>query len=235
MKKLTLFAVLILMTLTACAGGAGTGESSGAGASSSEGAGNFSVPSQALNPGAALPEGVEYPAGVLPYEKLPDDYTLEQAKADGCVTFEDIDITSGQEVWDAFVASSKEGRPSFVRLAYYYTLGDPSGYDPSYYEEIKNDYPMLFIQDLTYDGEQYRLYSVEKGKERIQEYKFLLRYLDVANPEATYTECDTYVLINEDTYSWEELRFSRYSSSWEDHIDYRPVYWKHVYKEGWPE
>ncbi|MBR0600396.1 hypothetical protein [Sinanaerobacter chloroacetimidivorans] len=40
---------------------------------------------------------------VLLYHQLPKDYTLEEAKADGCVVYEDLDITSGQPVWDKFI------------------------------------------------------------------------------------------------------------------------------------
>ena len=35
----------------------------------------------------------------VPLEELPEDYSLEQAKADGCLVTEDGTITSGRESW----------------------------------------------------------------------------------------------------------------------------------------
>ena len=37
-----------------------------------------------------------------PLSKLPSDYSLEQAKADGCVVYEDLDVTQGQEQFAGF-------------------------------------------------------------------------------------------------------------------------------------
>lgn len=74
-------------------------------------------------------------------EELPGDYTVEQAKENGCVVYEDGDITCGQEIWDVFAETASAKREAtFVRLGFYYTLDEPSRYDPDYYESIKDDY-----------------------------------------------------------------------------------------------
>ena len=39
----------------------------------------------------------------IPYAEIPGDYSLENAKNDNLVVFEDGDITSGQEAWDKFI------------------------------------------------------------------------------------------------------------------------------------
>jgi len=51
-------------------------------------------------------------------------------------------------------------------LAFYYTL-EGQGITPALeeYEDIKDDYPLLFIQDLSFNGKIYTLYSVEDKKE----------------------------------------------------------------------
>lgn len=54
-------------------------------------------------------------------EKMSDSYTLEKAKADHVVVYEDMDITSGQEVWDRFMVETTKGESASVRLAFYYT------------------------------------------------------------------------------------------------------------------
>ena len=50
-------------------------------------------------------------------QKLPEQYTLEEAKNDGCVVYEDLDITFGQEIWDAFLTSVEEKKSCAVRRA----------------------------------------------------------------------------------------------------------------------
>ena len=100
----------------------------------------------------------QLPDNLTPLEQLPDNYSLEQAKKDGCVTHENGDVTQGKEIFEAFYNTAKSGKTAEVRLAFYYTLDDPSRYDPEYYESIKDDYPCLFIQDLSFDGEQYTIH-----------------------------------------------------------------------------
>lgn len=75
-----------------------------------------------------------------PIDKIPKSYTLDDAKKDGCVVFEDMRLTSGGSVWENFVEKTEKGRPAKVRLAKYYTLNDPSRYSPELYEKIKDDY-----------------------------------------------------------------------------------------------
>ena len=40
----------------------------------------------------------------LPFEELPEDYSLERAKDDGCLVTEDGAVTSGQEAWEEFLS-----------------------------------------------------------------------------------------------------------------------------------
>jgi len=57
----------------------------------------------------------------LPLEKLQQDFTLEDAKNTGCVVFEDLDVTSGQEIWeDIFkgLISSQSGDGILHKLVY---------------------------------------------------------------------------------------------------------------------
>lgn len=162
----------------------------------------------------------------LSLEELPDDYTVEQAKEDGCVIYEDGDITYGQEIWDAFVETvSTNKETSSVRLGFYYTLGDPSQYDPDYYESIKDDYPMLFIQDLNYDGITYTLRWFENGNEIIETYQYLMKYEGKAeSPNATYDSYVRYVLTNDNSVTWGDIVGGMLSSQSGDHIDHHVVY-----------
>ena len=158
----------------------------------------------------SLPDSIALPDGMLPYAELPKDYSFEQAKQDGCVVHKQYDLVSGQEVWDAFIEKTSRGEPAFVRLAFY-TNGGSDG----------------FLQDLTYDGEHYLLYSFESGQEYTREYKYLVRYFDISKNGAVNVGTLHYILIDENSYTWEELERSRYSSDWNNYIDFTLVYTKH--------
>lgn len=103
--------------------------------------------------------------GIL-LEDLPVDYSLEDARLDGCVCFDNGNITGGQRIWDEFVDTVNAGKDVTVRLAFYYTLNEEQC-DPEYYESVKDEYPVLYIQELTYGNGTYNLRWFEDGKERL--------------------------------------------------------------------
>ena len=111
---------------------------------------------------------------MTPLAELPSDYSLEQAKADGCVVHEDGDVSAGQEVWEEFVSAAAAGKSAAVRLYDYYTL-DPESCAPEYYEAEKYNYPLVFVNDLSFDGEKYTLRVLEDGREYVREYEHMLR------------------------------------------------------------
>ena len=167
----------------------------------------------------------------LPYKEIPRDYSLEDAKRDKLVVYENGDITAGQSIWDEFIEKTEDKEPCAVRLGFYYTLDDPSFYSPEYYEEIKDDYPVLHILDLSYDGKTYILYSIEDGEEYIFQYEYLRQFVESSPPEfATYTKREMYVLVNDDEVTWGDIRHGMFSSRWGDAIDHRVVYSKYTYK-----
>lgn len=110
-------------------------------------------------------------------EKLPEDYTLEAAKTDGCIVYEDLDITAGQEQWDAFCENVAKGKASPIRLYFYDTL-DPALYKDEHYAELAKDYPKIDVYDLSYDHKHFTLKKLENGKIVEEEYAYLLRSED---------------------------------------------------------
>ena len=157
--------------------------------------------------------------------QLPDNYNLDYAKADNCVVFENSDITYGQSEWDNFITAIGNGKPSTVRLAFYYTLGNRSQYSEEYYEEIKNDYPVLYINDLSFDGEKYIIEGVEDGKLLSKEYKYLVKYEGRPNSAtAIFSEYTYYVLVNDNTVTWDDIEHGIISSQFGDWIDHYKVY-----------
>lgn len=168
--------------------------------------------------------GCSQSSDIIPLEELPADYSLEQAKADGCVTHENGDVTQGREVFESFYNTAKSGKADAVRLAFYYTLDDPSRYDSDYYESIKDDYPVLFVQDLTFDGKEYTIRWYEDGEEIVKTYSFLMKYEGQAeSPEALYTSYVRYVLTDDDTVTWQELMYGMISSQFGDYIAFTSV------------
>jgi len=173
----------------------------------------------------------ENTSGILPYDQLSKDYTLEDAKDDGCVVYEDLDITSGKAVWDKFIEDTENGKNSTVRIAFYYTLGDPSHYSKEYYEEIKDDYPILYIMDLSYDGEKFTLLRTEEGKDYTDEYRYLVKYTGKPRSDsAAYSGYTYYVLVNDNTLTWEEIENGMVSSQSGAWIDHYLVYSDLTYK-----
>ena len=166
---------------------------------------------------SACGTGTSHIADLVPYDEIPQDYSLEDAKSDGLVVHEDYDITAGEAVWDIFLAEAERGNPCKVRLMFYYTLeGQSITPEHEQYEEIKNNYPGFHIQDLSFDGSRYTLYWVEEEQEYIHEYEHLKRFEDVS--------AIRYVLVNDNTATWEQIVNGMVRSRFGDWIDFYTVY-----------
>ncbi|MBE5968202.1 MAG: hypothetical protein E7255_14770 [Lachnospiraceae bacterium] len=164
-------------------------------------------------------------------DQLPGDYNLGDAKADNCVVFENNDITYGQPVWDDFISATENGKSTTVRLAYYYTLDDPSHYSKEYYEEIKDDYPAIYLKDLSFDGKKYFIESFEDGQPISKEYRYLLKYEGKpSSPTASFSKYTYYVLVNDNTVTWEDIEHGMISSQSGDWIDHSVVYYDLKFK-----
>ena len=170
---------------------------------------------------------------LMPLEELPEDYSLEQAKKDGCITHEDGDIIQGMERFQQFYGATQSGKADKVRLAYYYSPDNPSGYAPEACEAeaLKADDPSLYILDLSFDGEQYTIRWYSDGEEIIRNYSCLMKYEGPAeSPDAAYQSYTRYVLTNDDGVTWQELAWGMVSSQLGDYVDYMSVCTNFVYE-----
>ena len=157
--------------------------------------------------------------------QLPGDYDLSDAKNDNCVIFENNNIIYGQAGWDDFISMVENGLSATVRLVFYYTLDDFSYYSNEYYEKIKDDYPIISIKDLNFDGEKYFIEKLEDGKLISKEYKYLLRYEGKPSSSAAlYSGYIYYVLVNNNTVTWDDIEHGMLSSKSGDWIDHFVVY-----------
>jgi major membrane immunogen (membrane-anchored lipoprotein) len=157
--------------------------------------------------------------------QLPENYNLDDAKSDNCVVFENSDITYGQSAWDDFITVTDKGKSSTVRLAFYYTLGEPSQYSEEYYKEIKDNYPVLYIKDLSFDGKKYIIEGFEDGKLISKEYKYLVKYEGRPNSAtAIFSKYTYYVLVNDNSVTWGDIEHRMLSSRSGDWIEHYIVY-----------
>lgn len=170
----------------------------------------------------------QYGGGVYCYSpsKQCDPSALQEAKDAGYVVVEDGDAASGQEAWQEFYETTQRGEAASVTVVHYYTL-DSESCDETYYEAYKEDYPQIFIFDLTYDGQTFLLSWDEYGTAYTRTYEYLMRYvannssmLSSALPENTVR----YILTHDATVTWEDLFDGMVSSQIDDHVDHYFVY-----------
>lgn len=169
----------------------------------------------------------------VPLESLPKNYSLEDARRDGCLVLENGSVTAGEKSFSAFLEKCERGEAAVLRVAKYYTLGDPSRYEKSYYESIKDEYPKLFVHEVRFDGTSYQVTYYENGTRYGGTYAYLKHYAGEAeSPYATYSHYDRYVLVNEEDVTWETM-MSRVVSSHSDvasRADFFEVCGKLTYK-----
>ena len=83
----------------------------------------------------------------------------------------------------------------------------------------------MYIQDLSFDGENYTVRWYEDGEEIVRSYPFLMKYEGEAeSPHASYQSYVRYVLTNDGSVTWEELVHGMISSKFGDYIDHHSVY-----------
>lgn len=158
-------------------------------------------------------------------KEVTDSFSLEDAKLDGYVVIEDGDVTCGENMWQDFVNLSAKKTPCKIRVVHYYTIGDPSHYDPTYYESIKDDYPKMYIFELVYNGETFSESHYEEEMLYYSEYKYLMRYEGEAETyNATYTSYVRYVLVNDDKVTWNDIMHGMLSSQFGAYIPHSSIY-----------
>ncbi len=141
-----------------------------------------------------------------PLSQIHHSYTLGQAKKDGCLVMEDLKVTAGKDQWETFLQTSRNGEACAIRVVNYYALGDPSRYDPAYFESVKDQYPMLFVHDLTFDGKTYTWQGYNEGKPYRETYPYLKEFVEEARTaQATYDYCHRFVLVESANVTWDEI------------------------------
>ena len=155
---------------------------------------------------------------------------LEKAIEARYVVHMDGDVTNGQETWEAFLDKVEKGNAASVRLAQYFTL-DRERCSEEYYEANKEDYPVLYLFDLYFDGEIYTLEWKEGNKEYVRNYRYLMHYTgESPTANASFDTYSRYVLVNDRNVTWEDIQKGMFSSYHGDYIAHNTVYVDLFYK-----
>lgn len=179
-----------------------------------------------------IPEKTMLPDYIL-YEKLPENYSQEMARADGCIVFEsrsslsDLSYNergvmgrsrpiSGGEVWESFLASIERGMAAKVRIAFYFTYEDKNEekyriYDLSYQD---GKYLLSYKKEGGMVTEEYAALKCFLGDYYQQEWFLLGKYFQEVNYEIVMDGESTYYTTKHyDDYknrgiSWQVIYFS---------------------------
>ena len=149
-------------------------------------------------------------------KKCSAEEALELSRKSDTVVLEDLTCTSGKEVWDAFYKSASSGKPASVLCAFYYTL-DKEGVSEELYEQEKDLYPQLFFMLVEFDGKEYSVkvrQSSEEKPEKEETYQYLKHYTGDAPSTATYSTYEYFVLVDDDSLTWEDIEMGLFSSQY---------------------
>ncbi len=161
-------------------------------------------------------------------EELPDDFTLEDALYSEMLVLSGMDMISGEDVWEVFLDTAEEGKEAQVMIAHHYEIGDPEHYSAELYEQMKDDYPKLYVFLLEYDGEAYTLSHYEEDKLYSYNYPYLIERIGLMNNAAMATH--GFYLVRDKEVTFHALWWSMFSSSLVDRVDYQTVFTESVDK-----
>lgn len=167
-------------------------------------------------------------------KSLTNNYTLEQAREENCLVMEDGSVTSGQDIFDDFLAKTENKEPASIRVVKYYTL-DKSTVSPELYEQEKDKYPVMCITDVIYKNGTFTTYSYENLDDELFEktFKYMVKDEYIANPQATFTTSLNYILVNDKNVTYDKIMSSMLSSTCSDNdtdLSNFIVYQKRNYK-----
>ena len=147
------------------------------------------------------------------------DQILTELKRDGrYVISEDLRCTAGYERIAEFQAAVDEGKPATLLVAEYHTL-DATGMSPELYEQEKDNYPMLSVGLVHYDGEVFTHASRYSTEEEVSVPGRLKHFkTEQEEPRAEgvkWTHVEHYYLVNDPTKTQSDIDWLMLSSSLE--------------------
>ena len=161
-----------------------------------------------------LPNSVR--TGLIPLEELPDLYSAEQAMIDGCFVQQDGVARDNKELFQDFAACTWNGMPGVIRIVNWH-YGEDSHWS---------------AMDLNFDGTTYTLTSLENS----YTFKYLKRYTGVkAWENADHDAFEYYVLVNDDSVTWEDIHSGKLDMSDPENPAHWTVYADFTYTPKQPQ
>ena len=136
---------------------------------------------------------------------VPEDYSPEEAAADGCFVLVEGDVFANEEALRAFAEKTGGGTPDSLRIV-------------NYYEELGD---VALITDIVYDGDLYHYFHDETrlGNQARQTWKRTFGYLHVVE------EGQLYYLADRKEITYEEYKQSLMTPDGKDAFDQATIYW----------
>ena len=167
---------------------------------------------------------------------------IDRVMNSGYVILEDGSVVSGKDAWLDFYEKTTSGESATIRVAYIYTL-DKENCSYEYYEAVKDDYPALFLKEITYDGQSYTCNPLHYDGETYSpmyipgydnepsSWKYLVRFTgEPYVSDGLYTAYDRFVLVDEEAVTWRELEWGVFSSQTDDCIPYEEVFCEYTWR-----
>ncbi len=127
-----------------------------------------------------------------PLKELTEEYTPEQAAADGCLVNESFVITAGEDQWNWFRFKAVLRIPASIRICTYYNTGDP------------------VFTDITFDGREFALHHPDHPAD----YARYLKYSKATHPYRNGFEGqNAYYLSTAPDGNWYDYMYSTISAS----------------------
>lgn len=155
----------------------------------------------------SIPESI--PVDPLPLEALPERYSAEDAARDGCFVQRNGVANDNKAQFQSFYARTQSSKASFIRVVDW-SVGDLPD----------------FIYDIHFDGSLYTVTWLENGKRESRQFQYLKYFTGKkeAHSSAGYDAYEHYVLVNDNSLTWERIQESMHSSPENVTIDYMRVY-----------
>lgn len=171
-----------------------------------------------------------------------EESAIEDAVRNGFVMMKNGNISSGKEDFLAFYEKTLQGKPCRIRIGFSYEQ-DTEHTSEDLQAATNMDYPQLYLNELTYDGEKYIISPVNKARDEYvicekpgvdspeSSFLYLMHFTGTPRaPGSLVASYDYYVLLNREDVTWEDIESSMLSSQAGAMIHHMMVYSEYRYK-----
>lgn len=131
------------------------------------------------------------------FSNLPKKYTIEDAKKDGYVVKQDLEVIANNEMWVNFVETATQGNNTGIRMVSFYTEDTTSPY----------------YSDLFFNDGYYYLFDSSSDKQDMQPFSYLLTLKGQFGQPSK--DRGVVVLTNDNTLTFDVVMKSMVSSSFD--------------------